>query len=76
MRRTASSASGEIGAGSFAFGLAAGAGLDIGECEERPARMRPAGRLQDRARRATGLVELSVAAVGVGLQHPRPSGEV
>ena len=32
----------------FAPGLAPRTGLDIGECEERPSRMGPAGRFQDR----------------------------
>lgn len=59
--------------GRSAFSSAAGAGLDIGECKERPARMGPASSLQDRARRSASLVQPVVAGVGVGLQDALPS---
>jgi hypothetical protein len=40
----------------------------IGHDEERASGVDPAGRFEDRARRAAGLVELAIAAVGVGLE--------
>ena len=60
----------------LAFGLAACTGLDISEREERPARMCPAGRLKDRARRARCFIQPIVSAVGVGLQDASPSRQV
>ena len=58
------------------LGLAPRTGLDIGEREEWPARMRPARRLQDRAWRAIGQVQLVVAGEGIGLECAAPVREM
>jgi len=44
--------------------------LDVGELEELPARVREATCLEDRARLATGNIQLTVAAIGIGLEDP------
>src|SRR4249919_2158360 len=62
--------------GRLAFGLATGTGFYIGEREERPARMCPAARFQDWSWPALGSIEVTVAAVSVGLEQARPVGEM
>ena len=52
------------------------AARDVGQHEELPPRVSPACRLQDRAWLASGLVELAVAAIGVGLEQPGISRQV
>ena len=59
-----------------ALGLASGIGLDIGEDEELTPRVSPAGRFQDWVRLPVGLIQLAVAAVGIGLQDATPIGQV
>ena len=76
MRRTASSASGEIACWRFALRLATGILGHIRHDEERAAGMDPAGRFQDRPRLAIGLVELVVSAIGVGLENPGVVGQM
>ena len=44
--------------------------LDVGELEELPARVGEATCLQDRARLATGNIQLTVAAICIGLKNP------
>jgi len=75
MRRTASSASGEIGDDAFPSALRR-ALASMSASKQRPTRVRPAGGLQDRSRRAAGFVELVVPAVGIGLQHAGPFCEM
>jgi hypothetical protein len=60
----------------LAFGLAAGTRLDVGEREERSARMGPAGRFQDRSGLAASFVEPVVSRIGVRLQQAGPAGEM
>ncbi len=67
---------GRDGRSGAALGLAAGIGLDIGEHEELAPGMGPARRLGDRARLSPGVVQLAVAAIGVGLQDAGPGGEM
>ncbi len=54
----------------FALRCPTRAARDVGQHEEFPARMRPAGRFQDRPGHTTRFVELAIAAIGVGLQEP------
>ena len=76
MRRTASSASGEITPVVLPSALRRAAGGDIGHDEERPASVHPARRLDERARLAVGLIELGVSAKSVGLEDPGIAGQV
>ena len=43
--------------------------VEVGEDEERATGVYPAGRLEQEAGRSAGLIELVIAAIGVGLQH-------
>jgi hypothetical protein len=63
-------------AGGLALCLAAGVGGDIGHNKERPASVDPTPRLDERARFAVGLIELGVAAIGVGLEDPGIAGQM
>jgi hypothetical protein len=63
-------------AGRFALRLAPGICRKIRQDEERPAGMRPTGRLDDRPRLAIGLVQLVVAAIGIGLEDPGIAGQM
>jgi hypothetical protein len=56
--------------------LAPGICREIRQDEERPASVRPTGRLDDRPRLAVGLVQLVVAAIGVGLEDPGIAGQM
>ena len=60
----------------LALSLATGVLGQIGHDEERASGVDPAGRFEDRARRAAGLVELAVAAIGVGLEDPGVVGQM
>jgi hypothetical protein len=60
----------------FAVRLAPGIGLNIGQDEERPASVYPTRRLDDRPRLAVGLVQLVVAAIGIGLEDPGIAGQM
>jgi hypothetical protein len=63
-------------AGRFALRLAPGIRREISQDEEGPAGMRPAGRLDNRPRLAIGLVQLVVAAIGIGLEDPGITGQM
>jgi hypothetical protein len=63
-------------AGRFAVRLAPGIRPEISQDKERPAGMRPAGRLDDRPRLAVGLIQLVVAAISVGLENPGIAGQM
>ena len=76
MRRTASSASGEIALAVLPSALRRAASATSASDEERPAGMRPARRLDDRARLAVGFIELGVAAISVGLEDPGIAGQM
>jgi hypothetical protein len=60
----------------LALRFAPGIRREISQDEERPAGMRPAGRLDDRPRLAIGLVQLVVAAISVGLENPGIAGQM
>ena len=60
----------------LAPGLLVGGGLDIGELEELASGVRPTARFQDRPCWTAGLVEIAIAAIGVGLQDARPGRQM
>ena len=68
IRRTASIAMGEIDGRLLALRLAPRARLDVRQDEELAAGVRPARRLGIGPGCAPGVIELAVAAIGVGLQ--------
>src|SRR5262249_16374898 len=59
-----------------ARGLAAYRRLKVGELEEPAPRMGPTRRFENRCWTSPGLVELAIAAEGIGLQDAAPTGQV
>ena len=74
IRRTVSSANGEITAGFAA--LAARILRQISYYEERPSGMDPACGLQDRSCVAVRVVKLAIAAIGIGLEDADVAGQM
>src|ERR1022692_267061 len=60
----------------LALSLAARVLGQIGHDEERASGVDPTGRFENGARRATGLVELAIAGVGVGLEDSGVGGQM
>src|SRR6185436_12455995 len=60
----------------FALRLAPGVGGNIGQDKEWPAGMHPTRRLDDRPRLASGLVQLVVATIGIGLEDAGITGQM